>query len=153
MPPMAFTGMVTKVGFMNKTATVTVSRYMLHKITGKVIVARIVNTMFITDMILFSADRTKQEILGSRRTKSCVFRSLFNFGRLPTVLMIIELRHEDKVVIRNCPPISARKRFKLEKILKSPESEREHSHTQKRAEPSTAFSSLPLESTTSAQTS
>jgi small subunit ribosomal protein S17 len=36
MPPMAFTGVVTKVGFMNKTATVTVSRYILHKITGKV---------------------------------------------------------------------------------------------------------------------
>ncbi len=32
---------------------------------------------------------------------------------------------DDLVTIRNCPPISAMKRFKLEKILKSPERERE----------------------------
>jgi small subunit ribosomal protein S17 len=32
---------------------------------------------------------------------------------------------DDLVIIRNCPPISALKRFKLEKILKSPEQERE----------------------------
>jgi hypothetical protein len=36
MPPMAFQGVVSKVGFMNKTATVTVSRWVVHKITGKV---------------------------------------------------------------------------------------------------------------------
>ena len=36
MPPMAFTGIVTKVGFMNKTATVTVFRNVIHKVTGKV---------------------------------------------------------------------------------------------------------------------
>jgi hypothetical protein len=36
MPPMAFTGIVTKVGAMNKTATVTVSRWIVHKTTGKV---------------------------------------------------------------------------------------------------------------------
>jgi hypothetical protein len=36
MPPMAFTGIVTKVGCMNKTATVTVYRNVIHKITGKV---------------------------------------------------------------------------------------------------------------------
>jgi small subunit ribosomal protein S17 len=36
MPPMAFRGLVTKVGFMKKTATVTVSRWVTHKITGKV---------------------------------------------------------------------------------------------------------------------
>lgn len=33
---MAFTGIVTKVGAMNKTATVTVQRYVVHKRTGKV---------------------------------------------------------------------------------------------------------------------
>ena len=33
---MAFTGIVTKVGVMNKTATVTVQRYVVHKRTGKV---------------------------------------------------------------------------------------------------------------------
>ena len=36
---------------------------------------------------------------------------------------ITVLRQHDIVVIRNCPPISAMKRFRLEKILKSPETE------------------------------
>lgn len=36
MPPMSFTGIVTKVGCMNKTATVTVYRNVTHKLTGKV---------------------------------------------------------------------------------------------------------------------
>jgi len=36
-----------------------------------------------------------------------------------------ELRKDDLVTIRNCPPISAMKRFKLEQILKSPTTERE----------------------------
>jgi len=35
--PMAFKGIVTKVGFMNKTATVTVTRQVVHKKTQKVI--------------------------------------------------------------------------------------------------------------------
>jgi len=34
---------------------------------------------------------------------------------------IIGARLQDVVLIRNCPPISKRKRFKLETILKSPE--------------------------------
>lgn len=33
---MALTGIVTKAGFMNKTATVTVSRFVFHKVTRKV---------------------------------------------------------------------------------------------------------------------
>ena len=33
---MAFNGVVTKAGFMNKTVTVTVSRWVIHKLTGKV---------------------------------------------------------------------------------------------------------------------
>ena len=40
----------------------------------------------------------------------------------------VELRLNDKVTIRNCPPISARKRFKLEKVLYSPETERDMAH-------------------------
>lgn len=39
-----------------------------------------------------------------------------------------KLRLNDKVTIRNCPPISARKRFKLEKIIYSPETERDMAH-------------------------
>lgn len=41
-----------------------------------------------------------------------------------------ELRINDTVTIRNCPPISARKRFTLEKIVKSPETERDLRHAQ-----------------------
>ena len=36
MPPMSLIGQVTKVGFMEKTATVTVSRFIFHSKTGKV---------------------------------------------------------------------------------------------------------------------
>ena len=36
MPPMSFTGVVTKVGAMQKTATVTVSRWVVHERTRKV---------------------------------------------------------------------------------------------------------------------
>lgn len=40
------------------------------------------------------------------------------------------LRLHDKVFIRNCPPISARKRFRLEKIISSPETVRELAHAE-----------------------
>lgn len=36
MPPMTLKGIVTKVGVMKKTATVTVPRWVIHKQTGKV---------------------------------------------------------------------------------------------------------------------
>ena len=45
-----------------------------------------------------------------------------------------ELRIDDTVLVRNCPPISARKRFTLEKILKSPETERDEMHARMAAE-------------------
>lgn len=32
------------------------------------------------------------------------------------------------MLIRNCPPLSARKRFRLEKIIKSPETEWQQAH-------------------------
>ena len=38
------------------------------------------------------------------------------------------------MLIRNCPPISARKRFTLEKVIKSPEREREALHARQAAE-------------------
>ncbi|KAK7468771.1 hypothetical protein VKT23_003272 [Stygiomarasmius scandens] len=91
MPPMAFRGLVTKVGFMNKTATVTVSRWMVHPVTKKTI------------------ERTKKYLTHDPENK---------------------LRKDDVVIIRNCPPVSARKRFKLEKILESPETERERMRAQ-----------------------
>lgn len=38
---------------------------------------------------------------------------------------LIVLRVDDSVLIRNCPPVSARKRFTLEKVVRSPETERD----------------------------
>ncbi|TFK77214.1 nucleic acid-binding protein, partial [Pluteus cervinus] len=86
MPPMGFKGIVTKAGFMDKTATVTVSRWVIHQLTGKRI------------------ERSKKYLVHDEKNK---------------------LLKDDIVVIRNCPPVSARKRFKLERVLKSPENERE----------------------------
>ncbi|TEB39025.1 polyamine transporter 1 [Coprinellus micaceus] len=86
MPPMTLNGVVTKAGFMNKTATVLVSRFVSHKLTGKRIV------------------RSKKYLVHDEENK---------------------LRTDDLVVIRNCPPVSARKRFELHQLLKSPETERE----------------------------
>ncbi|KAH9947344.1 hypothetical protein B0H21DRAFT_807493 [Amylocystis lapponica] len=89
MPPMAFTGLVSKVGFMSKTATVTVSRWVVHPRTGK------------------RLERSKKYLTHDERN---------------------QLRMGDMVLIRNCPPISARKRFTLERVLKSPETERDEMH-------------------------
>jgi len=88
---MAFTGIVTKVGCMNKTATVTVYRNVIHKITGERI----------------------------ERTTKILAHDEHN-----------ALRLQDRVLIRNCPPISARKRFKLEKIIHSPETLRDLAHAE-----------------------
>jgi len=85
MPPLAMTGLVTKAGFMNKTATVTVSRILVHNRTGK------------------RLERSKKYLIHDESN---------------------QLLQGDTVIIRNCPPISARKRFTLEKIVKSPETER-----------------------------
>ncbi|KAF7347936.1 Polyamine transporter 1 [Mycena venus] len=86
MPPLALRGVVSKVGFMRKTATVVVSRWAVHKMTGK------------------RLERTKKYLTHDEEN---------------------QLRKDDIVVIRNCPPVSKLKRFKLETILHSPEGERE----------------------------
>ncbi|KAK1233027.1 hypothetical protein PQX77_003830 [Marasmius sp. AFHP31] len=95
MPPMAFQGLVTKVGFMDKTATVTVSRWVVHKLTGKRI------------------ERSKKYLTHDPGNK---------------------LKKDDVVIIRNCPPVSARKRFRLERVVKSPETERQILREQRAAE-------------------
>nr|GAT44087.1 polyamine transporter 1 [Mycena chlorophos] len=86
MPPLALRGVVTKVGLMQKTATVLVSRWAVHPLTGK------------------RMERSKKYLTHDPENK---------------------LRKEDIVVIRNCPPVSKLKRFKLETVLQSPEAERE----------------------------
>ncbi|TBU24219.1 nucleic acid-binding protein [Dichomitus squalens] len=95
MPPMSFIGQVTKVGYMSKTATVTVSRFITHAKTGK------------------RLERSKKYLTHDETS---------------------QLRLNDTVLIRNCPPISARKRFTLEKVLKSPERAREELHARQAAE-------------------
>ncbi|KAI1795487.1 nucleic acid-binding protein [Ganoderma leucocontextum] len=95
MPPMSLIGQVTKVGYMNKTATITVSRYIYHARTGKRI------------------ERSKKYLTHDETN---------------------QLRLNDTALIRNCPPISARKRFMLEKVLKSPEGAREELHARQAAE-------------------
>lgn len=40
----------------------------------------------------------------------------------------VVLRINDEVLIRNCPPISARKRFALDQVLRSPETQHEFMH-------------------------
>jgi len=49
-------------------------------------------------------------------------------GKLLILSSFVELHMEDSVLIRNCPPISARKRFTLEKVIRSPETERALAH-------------------------
>lgn len=44
--------------------------------------------------------------------------------------LLLELRLHDKVLIRHCRPLSARKRFKLEKVIDSPETTRELAHAE-----------------------
>lgn len=45
------------------------------------------------------------------------------------------LRINDEVLIRNCPPISARKRFTVDQILRSPETQHELMHKNSAAIP------------------
>jgi len=80
---------------MNKTATVTVTRPVMHKRTGKLLMTR----------------------------KKFLIHDEMN-----------ALKLDDTVVIRNCPPVSARKRFTLEKVLKSPEMEREKARLAREAQ-------------------
>jgi len=89
MPPMTLKGIVTKVGVMKKTATVTVSRWVIHKQTGKRI------------------ERSKKYLTHDENGV---------------------LRIDDEVLIRNCPPISARKRFTLDQVFRSPETQHELMH-------------------------
>jgi hypothetical protein len=61
MPPMALTGVVTKVGYMNKTATVTVYRNILHHITGKVRADFFSKMLSLLSFLSRTADRTKDK--------------------------------------------------------------------------------------------
>ncbi|KAJ7630818.1 hypothetical protein FB45DRAFT_916629 [Roridomyces roridus] len=95
MPPLALRGVVARAGFMDKTVTVLVSRWSVHKVTGKRI------------------ERTKKYLTHDEGNK---------------------LRQDDIVLIRNCPPISKLKRFRLETIFRSPEAERESQRAQQAPE-------------------
>lgn len=56
------------------------------------------------------------------------------------------LRLDDHVLIRNCRPLSARKRFTLERIIKSPETEREEAHRRLAEEAHKQFAAQAAES-------
>ncbi|KAL7278827.1 hypothetical protein ACG7TL_007844 [Trametes sanguinea] len=125
MPPMSFVGQVTKVGFMNKTATVTVSRFIFHSKTGK------------------RLERSKKYLTHDESNSACNTYSQPSAHSLtPSIAILLVpappaspvLRMNDTVLIRNCPPISARKRFTVEKVIKSPEREREELHARQAAE-------------------
>jgi len=73
-------GIVTKVGVMAKTSTVTVTRYIEHPVTRKRIT----------------------------RSKKYLTHDPDHICQL-----------EDRVMIRHCDPVSARKNFVLEKVLNS----------------------------------
>lgn len=53
-------------------------------------------------------------------------------------------REEDLVTIRNCPPKSALKRFKLETVLKSPQGEREAARTARLAAEKASSDATPV---------
>ncbi|KAG9044013.1 hypothetical protein FS837_008884 [Tulasnella sp. UAMH 9824] len=78
MPPMSLVGMVTSVGKMSKTATVTVTRLTQHPRTRKVIT------------------RSKKYLTHDPQD---------------------QLSMGDKIVIRNCPPVSKQKRFVFESFV------------------------------------
>jgi hypothetical protein len=54
----------------------------------------------------------------------------------------VELRMEDSVMIRNCPPVSALKRFTLEKIMRSPATERDIAHAMAVEPPTTPLTPI-----------
>lgn len=63
MPPMTLKGIVTKVGAMKKTATVTVSRWVIHKQTGKACTTSSFNVCCVLTKRSLSANREEQEVL------------------------------------------------------------------------------------------
>ena len=112
MPPMSLKGVVTKVGAMSKTATVTVSRWVIHKQTGKVRTTSCPASLaFLTKAILSQRIERSKKYLTHDENDGVSF-----------------LRNDDQVLIRNCPPISARKRFTLDQVLRSPETQHELMH-------------------------
>ncbi|CAE6452924.1 unnamed protein product [Rhizoctonia solani] len=95
MPPLILKGIVTKAGFMQKTATVTVTRMVEHPHAHKVI-----------------ASSKKYLVHDPRNGVKCS-------PLLISLLMSFpELKTGDECNIQNCPPVSARKRFKLLSVVK-----------------------------------
>ena len=128
MPPMALTGVVTKVGYMQKTATVTVSRWMVHRKTHKVS-SCCDETPFTDPTIICNLhqriERSKKYLVHDAEDGATL---TLPYCATAQKNSFIALKMGDTVLIRNCPPVSARKRFKLETIIKSPETEWEQAH-------------------------
>ena len=132
MPPITLSGIVTKVGFMNKTATVTVSNWYTHPKTMKVcfiIALRAIhislNGHFRDYFVIKSIS-----LMIPTTVRLTPFSTLLQVLRFTVFYFCFAvLRQDDQVVIQNCPPVSKRKRFTLHKILKSPDQEREARHS------------------------
>ena len=147
MPPMSFLGVVTKAGFMNKTATVTVPRWVIDAKTGKVRHDHQHSLLPHNNSVCRPVLANSSVFPGARNSSSTMKEIVrANHYRLPPsrshasltpLFTFIELRVDDSVLIRNCPPISARKRFTLEKVVRSPETERDLAHAEAAAAPGT----------------
>lgn len=122
MPPLSLIGKVTKVGAMAKTATVTVSRFVEHPRTHKV------NQVLSISQHLYFYSCSIHSCSVYSRVKNILHMMLLRVRKFYLTLFApptesscevghVELKLDDRVLIRNCPPISARKRFTLESVL------------------------------------
>ena len=68
-------------------------------------------------------------------TRMVVRRTFNPQAEVPPDTPCAALRIDDEVLIRNCPPISTRKRFTLDQILRSPETQHELMHKNSAAAP------------------
>ena len=65
--------------------------------------------------------KRKKFLVHDESNSMCTFSSVIRLSGRNAHVGYPELLEDDQVVIRNCPPVSARKRFTLERVLKSPE--------------------------------
>ena len=67
--------------------------------------------------------KRKKFLVHDESNSMCTFSSVIRLSGRNAHVNYPELLEDDQVVIRNCPPVSARKRFTLERVLASPAAE------------------------------
>ena len=87
--PMSLTGIVTKAGFMNKTATVTVSRHVAHPRTGKVCpnIQRNGSTLLISLQVL---ERSKKYLTHDEENSTCSSYVQMSLDPHATVFVLVQ---------------------------------------------------------------